>query len=63
MATSIRAGQGDIAMKDDLARVHTEMGALGKEMGLLRAELGTIKWVLGLVVALDVAILVRLLLD
>ena len=50
-------------MKDNLAEVHTEMGALGKEMGLLRAELGTVKWVLGLVVALDVAILVRLLLD
>ena len=63
METSNRAGQGDLATKDNLTGVHTEMGALGKEMGLLRAELGTIKWVLGLVMALDVAILVRLLLD
>jgi len=51
----VRAGQGDLATKDDLAGVRTEMGAL-------RAELGAIKWVLGLVAALNIAILVRLLL-
>ena len=56
MAKIIRADPGDLATKDDLAGVHAEMGAL-------RAELGAIKWVLGLVAALNVAILVRLLLD
>ena len=56
VAGIIRAGQGDPATKDDLAGVHTEMGTL-------RAEFGAIKWVLGLVAALNVAILVRLLLD
>lgn len=56
VAKIVRAGQGDLATKDDLAGVH-------KEMGALRAELGAIKWVLGLVAALNVAILVRLLLD
>ena len=70
MAKIIRAGQGELATKGDLAGVHVEMGALGKEMDALgkemdalRAELGAIKWVLGLVAALNVAILVRLLLD
>ena len=77
VAKIIRAGQGELATKGDLAGVHVEMGALGKEMGALgkemdalgkemdalRAELGAIKWVLGLVAALNVAILVRLLLD
>ena len=56
VAKIIRADPGDLATKDDLAGVHAEMGAL-------RAELGAIKWVLGLVAALNVAILVRLLLD
>lgn len=63
VAKIIRAGQGDLATKDDLAGVHTQMGVPGKEIGALRAELGAIKWVLGLVAALNVAILVRLLLD
>ena len=63
VAKIVRAGQGDLATKDDLAGVHTQMGAMGKEIGALRAELGAIKWVLGLVAALNVAILVRLLLD
>lgn len=63
VAKIVRAGQGNLATKDDLAGVHTQMGAMGKEIGALRAELGAIKWVLGLVAALNVAILVRLLLD
>ena len=63
VAQIVRAGQGDLATKHDLAGVHTQMGAMGKEIGALRAELGAIKWVLGLVAALNVAILVRLLLD
>ncbi len=55
VARIVRAGQGDLATKDDIAALRTEMGAQ-------RAELGAIKWVLGLVAALNVAILVRLLL-
>ena len=55
VARTIQAGQGDLATKDDVAALRTEPGAL-------RAELGAIKWVLGLVAALNVAILVRLLL-
>ncbi len=55
VAKIIRAGQGDLATKDDIAALRTELGAQ-------RAELGAIKWVLGLVAALNVAILVRLLL-
>ena len=48
VARIIRDGQGDLATKDDIAA--------------LRTELGAIKWVLGLVAALNIAILVRLLL-
>ena len=55
VARIIRAGQGDLATKDDAAALRTELGGL-------RAELGAIKWVLGLVAALNIAILVRLLL-
>ncbi len=55
VARAIRAGQGNLATKDDI-------GALRAEMGALRAELGAIKWVLGLLAALNIAILVRLLL-
>ena len=49
LARIVRAGQGDPAMKDDIASLRTELGAM--------------KWVLGLVAALNVAILARLLLD
>ncbi len=69
VAKIIRAGQGDLATKDDIAALrtelgaqHTELGALRTELGALRTELGAIKWVLGLVGALNIAILVRLLL-
>lgn len=55
VAKIIRAGQGDLATKDDIAALRTELGAQ-------RTELGAIKWVLGLVAALNIAILVRLLL-
>ena len=55
VARIIRAGQGDLATKEDIAALRTELGAQ-------RAELGAIKWVLGLVAALNIAILVRLLL-
>ena len=55
VARIIRAGQGDLATKDDIAALRTELGAQ-------RAELGAIKWVLGLLAALNIAILVRLLL-
>ncbi len=55
VARAIRAGQGNLATKDDI-------GALRAELGALRAELGAIKWVLGLLAALNIAILVRLLL-
>ena len=48
VAKIVRAGQGDLATKDDIAT--------------LRSELGAIKWVLGLLAALNIAILVRLLL-
>ena len=48
VAKIVRAGQGDLASKDDIAT--------------LRSELGAIKWVLGLLAALNIAILVRLLL-
>ena len=50
VAKIIRAGQGgDLATKDDI--------------GAVRSELAAMKWVLGLLAALNVAILVRLLLD
>ena len=49
VAKIIRAGQGDLATKDDIGAVRTELAAM--------------KWVLGLLAALNVAILVRLLLD
>ena len=83
VAKIVRAGQGDLATKDDIAALRTELGALHTElgaqrtelgalrtelgalhaeMGAQRAELGAIKWVLGLVAALNIAILVRLLL-
>ncbi len=48
VARIIRDGQGDLATKGDIAA--------------LRTELGAIKWVFGLVAALNIAILVRLLL-
>ena len=48
VAKIVQAGQGDLATKDDIAA--------------LRAEMGAIKWVLGLLAALNIAILVRLLL-
>ena len=51
VARIVRASQGDLATKDDIAALRT-----------LRTELGTIKWMLGLVAALNIAILVRLLL-
>ena len=62
VARTVRAGQGDLATKDDVSALRTEMGALGKDVSALPAELGAIKWALGLVAALNVAILVRLLL-
>ena len=69
VAKIVRAGQGDLATKDDIAALRTELGAqrtelstLHTELGAQRAELGAIKWVLGLVAALNIAILVRLLL-
>ena len=69
VARTVRAGQGDLATKDDVTALRTEMGALGKDVdalgkdvSALRAELGSIKWALGLVAALNVAIPVRLLL-
>ena len=49
VAKIMRAGQGDLATKDDI--------------GAVRSELAAMKWVLGLLAALNVAILVRLLLD
>ncbi len=49
VARIIRTGQGDLATKDDIAAVCAELSAM--------------KWVLGLLVALSVAILVRLLLN
>ena len=52
VASVVRAGQGGLATKNDIDAVRTE----------LRTELTAIKWVLGLVAALNVAILVRLLL-
>ena len=58
VAKIVRAGQGNPAANatnDDIAALRTELGAL-------RSDLGAIKWVLGLVAALNIAILVRLLL-
>ena len=62
VARIVRAGQGDLATKDDIAAQRTELGALRTELAALRTELAAIKWVLGLVAALNIAILVRLLL-
>ena len=62
VAKIVRAGQGDLATKDDIAALRTELGAQRTELGAQRTELGAIKWVLGLVAALNIAILVRLLL-
>ena len=62
VAKIVRAGQGDLATKDDIAALRTELAALRTEFGAQRTELGAIKWVLGLVAALNIAILVRLLL-
>ena len=62
VAKIVRAGQGDLATKDDIAALRSELGALCTELGAQRSELGAIKWVLGLVAALNIAILVRLLL-
>ena len=76
VARAISVGQGNLATKDDIGAlraeigaVHTELGSQRTELGSLRtelasqrAELGAIKWVLGLVAALNIAILVRLLL-
>ena len=62
VAKIVRAGQGDLATKDDIAALRSELGALCTELGAQRSELGAIKWVLGLVAALNIAIPVRLLL-
>ena len=76
VASAIRSGQGELATKDDVAALRGELAGLrsgldGQQADLgglradyagLRAEVGAIKWVLGLVVALNIAILVRLLL-
>ena len=83
VARAIRAGQGNLATKDDIGALRAEIGAVGTELGSQRtelssqraelgslrtelasqrAELGAIKWVLGLLAALNIAILVRLLL-
>ena len=70
VAKIVRAGQGDLATQDDITVVRTEVGAVRTEVdavrtevSAVRTELGAMKWVLGLVAALNVAILVRLLLD
>ena len=76
VASAIRSGQGELATKADVAALRGELAGLrsgldGQQADLgglradyagLRAEVGAIKWVLGLVVALNIAILVRLLL-
>ena len=62
VAKIVRAGQGDLATKNDIAALRTELGAQRADLGALRTELGAIKWVLGLLAALNIAILVRLLL-
>lgn len=56
VARIIRARQGDLGIKYDIAALRTEVAAV-------RTELRAVKWMLGLVAALNVAILVRLLLD
>ena len=58
VARIVRASQCHLAMKDDIPALRAQR----TEMGALRTELGTIKWMLGLVAALNIAILVRLLL-
>ena len=56
VARIVRDGQGNLAIKGDIAALRTEVTAV-------RTELHAMKWVLVLVTALNVAILVRLLLD
>ena len=46
----------------DLGGLRSDYAGLRADYAGLRAEVGAIKWVLGLVVALNIAILVRLLL-
>ena len=76
VATAIRSGQGELATRVDVAALRGELaglrsgldaqqadlGGLRADYAGLRAEVGAIKWVLGLAVALNIAILVRLLL-
>ena len=52
----IRAGQGDLGLKADVAALRTEVAAV-------RTELRVMKWVLVFLAALNLAILVRLLQD
>ena len=64
---ALRSGQD--AQQAELAALRSgqdaqqaELGGLRADYAGLRAEVGAIKWVLGLVAALNIAILVRLLL-
>ena len=57
---SLRAELG--SQRTELGSQRAELGSLRTELASQRAELGAIKWVLGLVAALNIAILVRLLL-
>jgi len=76
VAAAIRSGQGELATRQDVSTLRgelaglrsvqeaqqAELGGLRADYAGLRAEVSAIKWVLGLVAALNIAILVRLLL-
>ncbi len=47
VAKIVRAGQGDLATKDDIAALRTELGALSTEFGGQRTELGAQRTELG----------------
>ena len=63
LQSGLDAQQAELAsLRSGLDAQQTELGGLRADYAGLRAEVGAIKWVLGLVAALNIAILVRLLL-
>ena len=63
LRSGLDAQQGELAgLRSGLDAQQAELGGLRADYAGLRAEVGAVKWVLGLVAALNIAILVRLLL-
>ena len=57
VATAIRAGQDDVATKEEFSDLRAALTGLRAELVGMRSELVAIKWVVGLLAALNLSTL------